>query len=81
MLASESSANRASLVVQGDEPFPSGGDPLPWLTDIGGVDEIWVDWQLCPTADSEYEGGAVGPALTPASARPPAGGRARLLRW
>ena len=54
MLTSESSSvRRPSRVGLDDEPYASAGDPLRWPADP--ADEVWVDWQLCPTPESVYE--------------------------
>ena len=52
MLASEPSSD---LRPSTDDEVGSATDPLRWLAGISGAEEIWVDWQLCPTPDSEND--------------------------
>lgn len=63
LLASESSSvPRPSPGVQGDGLILDSVDPLRRLIDIASVEEVWVDWQLCPPADSES---AAAPSVLP----------------
>ena len=36
-----------------DDTNGSAADPTRWLAGTIGVEEIWVDWQLCPPDGSE----------------------------
>lgn len=53
MLASESSLDLRPS--PDDDTVKSAADPSRWLADTSGVEEIWVDWQLCPPHGSERD--------------------------
>ncbi len=62
MLASESSLDLRPS--PDDDTVKSAADPSRWLADTSGVEEIWVDWQLLPSARLGARRRPFDPAMT-----------------